>query len=118
MIHFESDGATKTAAGAMFVAVPCERPRFAPVISAPHLFCSRFMSVRLCLFTASFVNTLVADFVYAKRLEQRLCQLRFDTPIFESIRIISNVQLGCLQMCRDAVPNYRHFAEMATHSAK
>jgi hypothetical protein len=53
VIHFESDEAKKTAAGAMFVAVPCERPRFPSCDQCAAPFCSSFMSVRLWLFTVS-----------------------------------------------------------------
>ena len=92
VIHFESDEAKKTAAGAMFVAVPCERPRFRSCdkCAAPFLF-QVHVGSPLLVYSLLLVNTFVADFVYAKRSEQRLCQLRFDTPIFETIRIISNV---------------------------
>jgi hypothetical protein len=40
VIHFESDEAKKTAAGAMFVTVPCERPRIGSCdkCAAPFLF--------------------------------------------------------------------------------
>jgi hypothetical protein len=38
VIHFESDEAKKTAAGAMFVAVPYERPRFLGRRDAVFLF--------------------------------------------------------------------------------
>ena len=38
LIHFESDEAKKSAAGAMFVAVPYERPRFLGRRDAVFLF--------------------------------------------------------------------------------
>jgi hypothetical protein len=80
VIHFKSDEAKKTAAGAMFVAAPSERPRFRSCdkCAAPFLFQVHVGSL-LLVYSLLFVSTFVADFVYAERSEQQLCHLRFDT---------------------------------------
>src|SRR5262245_59291236 len=99
----------------MFVAVPCERPRFRSCdkCAAPFLFQVHVGST-LLVYSLLFVNTFVADFVYAMRSEQQLCQLRFDTPIFETIRIIPNVAARPAPDVTRCVAQLSASAEMST----
>src|SRR5215472_11667121 len=104
VIHFESDEAKKTAAGAMFVAVPCERPRFRSCDQCAAAFLFQVhVGSPLLVYSLLCVNTFVADFAYAKKSEQRTCQLRFDIRNLETVRIIrkcwSLAAGGCDEMC-------------------